>query len=65
MRRPQPHTLLCTIGTSLLYNLVGLKEPQTDSTLKALAKAYSENNWIGVQPTCIISPQPIDSVVRR
>lgn len=47
---PQPKTLLCTIGTSLLYpNLVGLtKEPQTDPTLAALARAYSANNWLAV-----------------
>ena len=50
MRRHQPQTLLCTIGTSLLYpNLVGLtKEPQANPTLAAMAKAYSEKNWVAV-----------------
>ncbi len=50
MREPKPRTLLCTIGTSLLYpNLVGLaQKPQTDPTLAALAKAYSKKNWVGV-----------------
>ena len=50
MRRPQPHTLLCTIGTSLLYpNLVGLTQmPQDDPTLAALADAYSAENWLAV-----------------
>ena len=49
MRRPQPRTLLCTIGTSLLPNLVGLtKEPQPDPILAALAEAYSAKNWVGV-----------------
>ncbi len=43
----KPHTLLCTIGTSLLYpNLSNLiKTPQTDPNRAALAKAYSMKNW--------------------
>ena len=47
MPKPQPYALLCTIGTSLLYpNLSNLiKERQTNLTLAALAKAYSEKNW--------------------
>ena len=47
MPRTQPHTLLCTIGTSLLYpNLSNLiKEKQTDPIRADLAQAYSEKNW--------------------
>ena len=47
MPKPQPYALLCTIGTSLLYpNLSNLiKERQTNLTLAALSKAYSEKNW--------------------
>ena len=47
MPKPQPHTLLCTIGTSLLYpNLSNLiKEKQTDPVRAALAQAYSDKNW--------------------
>ena len=47
MPKPQPHTLLCTIGTSLLYpNLSNLiKEKQTDPVRAALAQAYSGENW--------------------
>ena len=47
MPRTQPHTLLCTIGTSLLYpNLSNLiKEEQTDPTRAALAQAYTDKNW--------------------
>ena len=50
MRRHQPHnTLLCTIGTSLLPNLIGLtQKKQTDETFKALARAYCKKNWVGV-----------------
>ena len=71
MRKSQPHTLLCTIGTSLLYpNLVGLtKEPQTNPTLIALAKAYSEKNWLAVaielgkiDPTARLCGAEINSV---
>ena len=45
-----PHTLLCTIGTSLLYpNLSNLiREQQTDPICIALAKAYSARNWSAV-----------------
>ena len=47
MSKPQPHTLLCTIGTSLLYpNLSNLiREEQTDAIRAALAQAYSDKNW--------------------
>ena len=47
MPKLQPHTLLCTIGTSLLYpNLSNLiKEKQTDPIRSALAQAYSKENW--------------------
>ena len=47
MPKPQPHTLLCTIGTSLLYpNLFNLiREKQTDPVRAALAQAYSDKNW--------------------
>ena len=47
MPKPQPHTLLCTIGTSLLYpNLSNLiKEKQTDPIRAALAQVYSDKNW--------------------
>lgn len=50
MPRPQPHTLLCTIGTSLLYpNLSNLiKEEQTDPIRIALAQAYADKNWVQV-----------------
>ena len=47
MPKLQPHTLLCTIGTSLLYpNLSNLsKEKQTDPVRTALAQPYSDRNW--------------------
>ena len=47
MPKSQPHTLLCTIGTSLLYpNLSNLiREEQTDPVRVALAQAYSDENW--------------------
>ena len=47
MPKSQPHALLCTIGTSLLYpNLSNLiKETQTEPTLVSLSKAYCEKNW--------------------
>lgn len=47
MPKSQPHTLLCTIGTSLLYpNLSNLiREEQTDPVRAALAQAYSNKNW--------------------
>ena len=47
MPRSLPHTLLCTIGTSLLYpNLSNLvKEKQTDPVHAALAQAYADENW--------------------
>lgn len=71
MRGHQPHTLLCTIGTSLLRpNLIDLtKEPQTDETLKALAKAYLAENWLAVaielgniDPTARLCGAEINSV---
>ena len=38
---PKPHTLLCTIGTSLFYpNLFNLKDTNPDPTLAALAQAF-------------------------
>lgn len=50
MPKPQPHTLLCTIGTSLIYpNLSNLlKEKQTDPIHAALAQAYSNRDWAEV-----------------
>ena len=47
---PTPHTLLCTVGTSLFYpNLSALKRAsQTDPTRAALAQAYAEQDWPGV-----------------
>ena len=44
---PKPHTLLCTVGTSLLYpNLSGLVQaPQPDPIHAALADAFSKKNW--------------------
>lgn len=50
MPKPKPHTLLCTVGTSLFFpNLSGLtREPQTDPIRAALAKAYKEKDWLGV-----------------
>ena len=47
MLKPKPHTLLCTVGTSLFYpNLSGLvREPQPDLALAALTRAYTEKNW--------------------
>ena len=44
---PKPHTLLCTVGTSLLYpNLSGLVQaPQPDPIHAALGDAFSEKNW--------------------
>ncbi len=39
MPKPQPRTLLCTVGTSLFYpNLASLaREPQSDPALAVLA----------------------------
>lgn len=50
MSKSQPHTLLCTIGTSLVYpNLSNLiKEKQTDPIRAALAQAYTDKNWLEV-----------------
>ena len=44
---PTPHTLLCTVGTSLLYpNLSRLvEEPQSDPIRAGLAQAYADENW--------------------
>lgn len=44
---PTPHTLLCTVGTSLLYpNLSRLvEEPQPDPIHAGLAQAYDQQNW--------------------
>ena len=44
---PTPHTLLCTVGTSLFYpNLSGLtREPQADPVRAALAQAYADQDW--------------------
>ena len=44
---PKPHTLLCTVGTSLLYpNLSGLVQaPQSNPIHAALADAFSKKNW--------------------
>ena len=45
---PKPHTLLCTIGTSLLYpNLSGLAQA-SDPTHAALAEAFADKNWAEV-----------------
>ena len=71
MARPQPHTLLCTIGTSLVYpNLSNLiKEKQTDPVRAALAQAYSDKNWSevatqlhNVEPTERLCGAEINSV---
>ncbi len=47
MPKSRPHTLLCTVGTSLFYpNLSGLtRESQSDPALAALAQAYAAKNW--------------------
>ena len=44
---PTPHTLLCTVGTSLFYpNLSTLAcESQTDPVRAALAQAYASQDW--------------------
>ena len=44
---PTPHTLLCTVGTSLFYpNLSALaREPQADPVRAALAWAYANQDW--------------------
>ena len=44
---PTPHTLLCTVGTSLFYpNLSALtREPQADPVRAALARAYANQDW--------------------
>ena len=44
---PAPHTLLCTVGTSLFYpNLSALaREPQADPVCAALARAYADQDW--------------------
>ena len=71
MPKPKPHTLICTVGTSLLYpNLSGLtQESQADPTLDALAQAYSRENWKEVavqlrkiQPTERLCGAEINSV---
>ena len=71
MPKTQPHTLLCTIGTSLLYpNLSSLtRKPQTDPTFAALTEAYSAKNWSEVatqlhkiEPTNRICGAEINSV---
>ncbi len=50
MPKPQPRTLLCTVGTSLFYpNLASLaREPQSGPALAVLARAYTEKNWCEV-----------------
>lgn len=47
---PKPNTLLCTVGTSLIYpNLDHLaKSPQTDPLKAALMQAYSAKDWTEV-----------------
>lgn len=71
MSKPQPHTLLCTIGTSLVYpNLFNLtQEKQTDPIRAALAQAYSDKNWSevaiqlhNVEPTERLCGAEINSV---
>ena len=70
MPKPQPHTLLCTIGTSLYPNLSNLiKEKQTDPIRAALAKAYSDKDWLevatqlhGIEPTDRLCGAEINSV---
>ena len=44
---PTPHTLLCTVGTSLFYpNLSALaREPQADPVRAALARTYANQDW--------------------
>lgn len=42
---PEPHTLICTIGTSFYTNLSKLKDTDPDTTLAALAQAYSLKDW--------------------
>ncbi len=43
---PTPSTLLCTVGTSLLYpNLSSLKQSDPDPIRAALAQAYAKENW--------------------
>ncbi len=45
----KPHTLLCTVGTSLFYpNLSGLSQKDTNTTHRALAQAYADKNWPAV-----------------
>ena len=72
MPKRQPYTLLCTIGTSLLYpNLSNLiKEKQTDPVRAALAQAYSDKNWSEVayqlreiDPTDRLCGAEINSVI--
>ncbi len=70
MPKSKPHTLLCTIGTSLLSNLSNLiQEKQTDTIRIALAQAYSNRNWLEVatqlrkiKPTDRICGAEINSV---
>ena len=46
---PKPHTLICTLGTSLFGNLRRLAEAQqSDPDREALAKAYSGRDWAEV-----------------
>lgn len=61
MPKPQPHTLLCTIGTSLLYpNLSNLiKDEQTDPIRVALAQEYTNRNWTEVA-TQLLKVDPTD-----
>ena len=51
---PIPHTLICTLGTSLFGNLRRLTEtPQSDPDREALAKAYSRRDWSAVSSLLI------------
>ena len=40
------HTLICTIGTSLLSSILSkLRDDIPDPTLAVLAESYTANNW--------------------
>ena len=68
---PKPNTLICTVGTSLIYpNLSNLdKEAQDDPVKSALSEAYSRRDWREVatqlrqrQPTERLCGAEINSV---
>ena len=44
--RGEAHTLICTVGTSLLGNLNRVQEGETDGVRTAMREAYRQGNWL-------------------